>query len=87
MNAVKIEATIVKDGELHLTELPFRKGERVEAIVLPLATLANVSNSGDAEAAERKRREALDRFLARASASKFKSAGPYPTRDELHERR
>jgi hypothetical protein len=34
---------------------------------------------------ETQRAEALDRFLALARASSFCSAGPYPTRDELHE--
>ncbi len=35
---------------------------------------------------EQQRAAALDRFLALARASSFRSAGPYPTRDELHER-
>lgn len=35
---------------------------------------------------ERLRSAALDQFLALARASTFRSAGPYPTRDELHER-
>jgi len=32
------------------------------------------------------RAAALDQFLALARSSPFRSAGPYPTRDELHER-
>ena len=36
MDTVKVEATIEADGELHLTALPFRKGQRVEAIVVEL---------------------------------------------------
>jgi hypothetical protein len=35
---------------------------------------------------EKTRAEALDQFLALAGSSSFRSAGPYPTRDELHER-
>jgi hypothetical protein len=35
---------------------------------------------------EQQRAAALDRLLAIARASSFRSAGPYPTRDELHER-
>ncbi len=42
----------------------------------------------DAPAAEREeaRAAALDQFLALARSSSFRSAGPYPTRDDLHER-
>ena len=80
MNATKIEMTVQKDGELHLTQLPCRKGDRVEAIILVL------ENNVDEEETERKRAQALKRFQARADASKFRSTGPYPTRDELHER-
>ena len=35
---------------------------------------------------ERERAEALDRFLALARSSSFRSAGPYPPRAELYER-
>jgi hypothetical protein len=80
MLATKIETTVVNDGELHLTQLPCRKGDRVEAIILVL------NNGDDSAEVEMKREEALKRFNARADASKFRSTGPYPTRDELHER-
>ena len=80
MSATKIEATIQKDGELHLTQLPFRKGDRVEAIVSAMDT------QHDEAAEEQKREEARQRFLELARSSKFCSTGPYPTRDELHER-
>jgi hypothetical protein len=76
MNAVRIETTIQADGELHLTQLPFRRGDKVEAIVLIL------ESSGE----EKAREEARQRFLALARASHFRSTGPYPTRNELHER-
>jgi hypothetical protein len=80
MIATKIEMTEENDGELHLTKLPCRKGDRVEAIVLVL------NNGVDATDQERKREEALKQFNARADASTFCSTGPYPTRDDLHER-
>ena len=35
---------------------------------------------------ERERSTALDQFLALARSSSFRSEGPYPARDELHER-
>jgi hypothetical protein len=41
------------------------------------------SHNGDREAA---RAATLDRFLALAQGSSFRSTGPYPTRDEVHER-
>jgi len=75
MNAFKVQSSIEKDGELHLTGLPCRKGNRVEVIVL-------ITD----ERTEQDRQEALDRFLAGAKASSFRSEGPYPARDELHER-
>jgi len=87
MNAVRVETTIQTDGELHLTHLPCRQGDRVEAIVLIVRTAEEENAPLDGAAAEMARQEALQRFLARASASRFRSAGPYPSRDELHERR
>jgi hypothetical protein len=75
MQAVKTQAWIETDGELHLTGLPCRKGNQVEVIVL-------ITD----ERTEADRKEALERFMASARASTFKSEGPYPTRDELHER-
>jgi hypothetical protein len=75
MNAVKIHKFVETDGELHLSGLPCRKGNQVEVIVLI------TDDKTDAD-----REEALQRFLAAARASTFKSDGRYPTRDELHER-
>ena len=86
MNAVRIETTIQADGELHLTSLPCRKGDRVEAIVLLVEKGASQEPASTPTEAEERRRTALTRFQARADASRFRSAGPYPTRDELHER-
>jgi hypothetical protein len=75
MKAFKVQACVQADGELHLTGLPCHKGNRVEVIVL-------ITD----EKTEADREEALKGFLARANASQFRSEGPYPTRDELHER-
>jgi hypothetical protein len=82
MIATKIEMTVQNDGELYLTQLPCRKGDRVEAIILVLEGAADASSEAD-----RKREEALRRFNERVDSSTFRSPGPYPTRDELHERR
>ncbi len=83
MNAVRVETTIDVDGQLHLTGLPCRRGDRVEAIVLipepPSAPCPDPER-------EKARSSALDRFLELARSSSFRSAGPYPARDELHER-
>ena len=76
MTEIRVETTIETDGELHLSQLPCRRGDRVEAIVRVVETSVE----------EKAREEARQRFLARARASKFRSTGPYPTRDELHER-
>lgn len=75
MKAVKVQADVEADGELHLTGLPCKKGNRVEVIVL-------ITD----ETTEAEREQALQRYLAGARASTFKSEGPYPSRDELHER-
>ena len=76
MNAVRVETIVEADGELHFSHLPCRRGDRVEAIVLITA--------GDGR--EEGRDAARERFLALARASRFHSTGPYPTRDELHDR-
>ncbi len=81
MNAVRVETTVESDGELHLTELPCRRGDKVEAIVLILEPSSR--SAADAER-EKSRAAAVEQFLALARSSSFRSAGPYPTRDELH---
>ena len=80
MNAIRIEKVVEKDGELHLSSLPCKRGDRVEAIVLIPDASASL------EGAEREREEAVKRFLERARASHFSSVGKFPSRDELHER-
>lgn len=39
MQTMRVEATVSKSGELQLKGLPFRPGEKVEVIVLPLHRL------------------------------------------------
>ena len=80
MNAIKLEATIQQDGELHLTDLPFRKGDRIEAIIFVPGVRQHCNKK------ELQQQEARQRFLDLACASTFRSVEPYPSRDELHER-
>ncbi|MBY0513444.1 MAG: hypothetical protein K2P78_05980 [Gemmataceae bacterium] len=77
MTTVRVEATVEADGELRLTDLPYRRGDRVEAVLL---------GPGPGPDREGDRAAALGRFLALARASAFRSAGPLPTRDDLHDR-
>jgi hypothetical protein len=79
MTAVRVEATIQTDGELHLTQLPYRQGEKVEAIVLGLEQPVGALADADREAAR-------EQFLKLTRTSSFRSTAPYPARDELHER-
>ncbi|MCI0682200.1 MAG: hypothetical protein L0Y71_08855 [Gemmataceae bacterium] len=79
MTATTIETVIQADGELHLSHLPIRKGDRVEAVISVLAPAANGIS-------EEKRAQARQQFLALARSSTFCSKGAYPTRDALHER-
>jgi hypothetical protein len=60
---------------------PLPEGANVEVIVLVHSP--GLATNGPAETA---RAAALDQFLALARSSSFRSAGTYPTRDELHER-
>ncbi len=65
----------VKNGVV-VPNAPLPEGAQVEI---------HVNNGPDGER-EKERATALDQFLALARSSAFRSAGPYPTRDELHER-
>lgn len=75
MRSIRVEVVAQEDGEVCLSDLPCRKGDRVEAVVW-------FPESGDLNT----RQEARERFLARARASRFQSIGTYPSRDELHDR-
>jgi hypothetical protein len=83
MNAVRVETTVESDGELHLSELPCRRGDKVEAIIRILEPSSRPT--ADAKR-EKDRAAAVEQFLALARSSSFRSTGPYPSRDELHER-
>ncbi len=75
MESIHITAVAEADGEVRLSNLPVRKGDTVEAIVVvPEAS------------SEDRRKRALEEFLELARSSTFCSAGPYPSREELHER-
>lgn len=75
MRSVRVEAVAHEDGEIHLSDLPCRKGDRVKAIVW-------FHQPDDVKT----RQEARERFLARARASRFRSVEAYPSRDQLHDR-
>jgi hypothetical protein len=83
MKAVRVETMVESDGELRLIELPCRRGDKVEAIVLILEPESPPVADVDQEKA---RTAALEQFLTLARSSSFRSTGAYPSRDELHER-
>lgn len=66
---------VVRDGVV-VPSAPLPDGAQVEIHV----------NDGPDGKREKARAAALDQFLALARSSSFRSAGPYPARDELHER-
>ena len=78
MQATRIQTIIQVDGELHLTELPVRKGDQVEAILLCPDRSAD-ANANEAPEAT-KRRNAVKEFLKLANSSTFRSTAPYPSR-------
>lgn len=75
MNSVRIKTIMQNDGELLLSNLPGRKGEQVEVILI-----------FHEDADEEKRKLAKKEFLELARKSNFRSVGPYPTREELYDR-
>jgi hypothetical protein len=75
MNPIHVETTIESDGILHIANLPCRKGDRVEAIIVLPQQNEPISQ-----------RAARERFLNRARQSNFRSTTAYPSREELHER-
>ncbi len=72
--SIKI-AGFVKNGVV-VPSAPLPEGAQVEI---------RMSDAPDAER-EAARAVALDQFLALVRSSQFRSASPYPTRDDLHER-
>ena len=77
MMTLRIKADVQNDRRVIVTLPP-------EVLTGPAELTINV-DSHDAEC-EKTRAMALDQYLALARTSSFCSAGPYPTRDELHER-
>lgn len=75
MQAVKSHAWIQTDGELCLKGLPCKTGDYVEVILLI-----------PDRPTEEQRQEALRRMKEQSERMQFRSTGPYPTRDKLHER-
>ncbi len=75
VSSIRIRTVVETDGELHVRNLPCRKGDEVEAIVM----LPDHPTDEQCMAAKQ-------RFLDRARSSQLKSPGKYPSREELHER-
>jgi len=73
---------VVTNGVI-VPSTPLPEGAKVEVIVLKPEQSSRAATNGARETA---RAAALDQFLALARSSSFRSAGPYPTRDDLHER-
>ena len=44
MEAHRTETTLVEDGKITLRDIPFRRGESVEIIVLPFVTVASADS-------------------------------------------
>jgi len=75
MRTIHVKTVAETDGELRLSNLPVHKGDAVEAIVLMPDGMT-----------DERRRGAREDFLEHARSSSFCSSGPYPSREELHER-
>ena len=77
---IRITEAIFADGVLKPVEpLNLREQQRVRITVEEVARPPQPSDADRAAAKQR--------FLAGVRKSRFRSSGPYPTRDELHERR
>jgi hypothetical protein len=75
MDVIHVETVVQSGGVIHITDLPYQTGDRVDAVI-----------ALHREPKERERESARQRLLERSRRSQFRSSGPYPTRDELHER-
>jgi predicted DNA-binding antitoxin AbrB/MazE fold protein len=74
---IKTIEAIYRDGVLEpLEALPLQQDQRVRI------TVEVASQAPDAD-----RRAALERLFAGIASMNFRSEGPLPTREELHERR
>ena len=75
MSDIRLRVVVETDGEVCIRNLPCRKGDWVETIVI----LPDSPTRGDPQTAKA-------RFIERAQSSGLCSPGGYPTRDQLHER-
>jgi hypothetical protein len=78
VNPARVATPVEAGGELHRTELPCRRGDKVEAIVVILEQPSRPAQGAERDKA---RAAAVDQFLARARSSLFHSASPYRTDD------
>lgn len=80
--ALRLETTVLPGNRIEVSAPELPEGARVEVIVLVQESSRSVPDMRR----EKERTAALSQFLALARSSSFRSAGPYPTRDDLHER-
>ena len=66
MNSIRVATTVEADGELHLTNLPCRRGDQVEAILFIREQSSQPAADGQRE---KQRAVALAQFLALAESS------------------
>ena len=76
MSRITVKAVVQEaDAEIVTTGLPKPQGDEIEAVL-------EVKDPVDRD---KERQAALERLLESSRKSTFRSNGPYPTRDELHE--
>jgi hypothetical protein len=81
--ALRVETTVLPGHRLEINAPDLPEGGKVEVVVRLLEQPSRPVP--DAER-ERERASTIAQFMTLARSSSFRSAGPYPTRDELHER-
>jgi len=81
--ALRVETTVLPGHRLEISAPDLPEGGKVEVIV---RLLEQPSRPVPDAVRERERAAAVAQFMTLARSSSFRSAGPYPTRDELHER-
>jgi hypothetical protein len=82
-STLRLKTRVLPGRRLEVRDPRLPEGVTVEVIVvLP----ERPSQSAPDAVREQARAAALNQFLTLARSSSFRSAGPYPARDELHER-
>lgn len=81
--ALRVETTVLPGHRLEISAPDLPEGGKVEVIVRLLEQSPQPVRDADRE---RAREAAIGQFMSLARSSSFRSVGPYPTRDELHER-